>query len=562
MVLYHDEELPGSWELISHGEIILRPAPTDSPNDPLNWSRARKIWNGILVCYLAAFTAATANDAGSGGQGMSSEEGISEDYENKAAGVLFASIAFVAYTTAPLPWLYGRKILYLLCMLSGLAGAIWYAKTTSPTDSVLNQMFVGASEACAEANVQLSLSDFTFEHQQGTALGWYVLSTSTGNFLGPLIASFIADSSMGWRWIGWWAAIITGGTILVLFFLQDESMFDRTPVDPVTAGAVAAATSSSASSGRAADQADSAGDEDGSNVSIDKDDKEKTNKDGAIAPTLLESGALAPESAGSRAHEPRKTYWQRVQPITLAPNLKGTGFKQYCRRLVSMCSMLLFPGILYSGLQWGAQDAWLSFYLSLEEEYWIEAPWNYGDAADGIMNVPCLIGAVLGCIYGGWLNDKFVIWLASKHGGRREAEDRLWFMIPTAFVSFVGMLLMGIGTAHGWSWPVPYVGLGFLGFGFGCCGDLSMTFASEAYPDATIEGMACIALINNSMACLFTFIVDDWLEASGVQDAMIACAVLDLFFILLCIPMMIWGKTFRRWTRGMYLDYIKVRDSI
>lgn len=553
MVLYHDEELPGSWELLNDdGEIVLKPAPTDSPNDPLTWSSARKLWNGLLVCYLTALTAATANDAGSAGQGMLSTEGISEDYENKAAGVLFASIAFVSFVTAPLPWLAGRKILYLLCMLSGLAGAIWFAKTTTPTDSVLNQIFVGASESCAEANVQLSLSDMYFEHQLGTALGFYVLATSVGTYVGPLIASFIADG-VGWRWIGWCAAIVSAGTIIVLLFGMDETMFDRIlPSDRLVL-----------QEWQAQQDAEETADSHPGSASEKEDQKDtKDNKDlMSSSPAIIESGALAPERS-LRANEPRKTYWQRIQPITPASNLKGWGIKQYFRRLFSTCTMLCYPAVLFSGLQWGAQDAWLSFYMSLEEEYWTEAPWNYGDAADGIMAVPSLIGATLGCIYGGWLNDKFVMWLARRRGGHREAEDRLWFLIPTAFVSFVGMLVFGIGTERGWSWPAPYVALGFCGFGFGCCGDLSMSYVAEAYPDAVIEQMACIALLNNSMACLFTFIVDDWLEATGVQNAMIACALLDLFFILLCIPMLIWGKTFRKWTRSMYLEYIRVRDQI
>jgi len=86
-----------------------------------------------------------------------------------------------------------------------------------------------------------------------------------------------------------------------------------------------------------------------------------------------------------------------------------------------------FPAVIYSGLQWGAQDAWLTFYLTVEDDYWSEAPWYYGDAGVGLMNLPCLIGAVMGCIYGGYLSDMFVIWMAKRNGGIREAEYRLWF---------------------------------------------------------------------------------------------------------------------------------------
>lgn len=47
------------------GDIVLVPQPTDSPNDPLHWPLARKIWQSSLVCFVTALTAATSNDAGS-----------------------------------------------------------------------------------------------------------------------------------------------------------------------------------------------------------------------------------------------------------------------------------------------------------------------------------------------------------------------------------------------------------------------------------------------------------------------------------------------------------------
>ena len=37
-------------------------------------------------------------------------------------------------------------------------------------------------------------------------------------------------------------------------------------------------------------------------------------------------------------------------------------------------------------------------------------------------------------------------------------------------------LLFGIGSNDGWSWPVPYIGLGFIGFGWGGAEDLSIDF--------------------------------------------------------------------------------------
>jgi MFS family permease len=240
----------------------------------------------------------------------------------------------------------------------------------------------------------------------------------------------------------------------------------------------------------------------------------------------------------------------------------GLGAKQYLTRLLHTLRVFSFPAVIYSGIQWGAQDAWLTFYLTLEEDNWTSDPYDYSDVGSGIMNVPCLICAVIGCFYGGYLSDKFVLWMAKRRGGIREAEDRLWLMYLCAILSPAGMLVFGIGTAQYWSWHAPYVGLGMIGFGWGCAGDLSMAYLMDAYPEMVLEGMVGVAVINNTIGCIFTFSTSPWLAASGTQNTMIAVGVLDFVFIMLTVPMMIWGKSARRWTRGRYEEFVRIRDSL
>lgn len=530
------EELPGTWTLVDDGNIVLNPTPTQSPNDPLLWSWPRKYWHAMLVCFMAGLTAATANDAGSASTGQNEELGITYGSENTGAGILFASIGVTTYLLSPSSWLYGRRISYLICMLLGAGGSVWLARVQNTQDSIWNQLFIGASEACAEANVQLSLSDLFFEHQLGSVIGVYVLATSIGTYLGPLIASYIADGPLGWRWIGWMAVIFNGATFLICLFTLEETVFER-PSDE-SAPMINPDEYSTEKN---------AGEDSGSS---DKNAKED------VSPASIEMGA-----GSSLAMDKRKSYWQRIAIITPASNLKGMGFKQYMSRLFHTLRLFSFPAVVFSGLQWGAQDAWLSFYLTLEEDYWVESPWNYGDAAVGIMNVPCIIGAFLGCMYGGYCSDVFVIWMARRNNGVREAEHRLWFLIPCACISSAGMFVFGIGTAYEWSWPAPYVGLGLIGFGWGCVGDLSMTYCAECYSLTILEGMACISVINNLMACIFTFCVEPWLD-TGVKTTFIALGVLDFAIIMLSVPMILWGKKFRVWTKDRYFRYVQIRDSI
>lgn len=219
-----------------------------------------------------------------------------------------------------------------------------------------------------------------------------------------------------------------------------------------------------------------------------------------------------------------------------------------------------FPALIYSGLQWGAQDAWLSFYLTTEDDNWTSPPYNYGDAADAIMLVPTLIGAVIGCVYGGWFSDVFVRWMAKRNNGVSEAEHRLWLMFPPGIISPIGLILFGIGTDRVWAWPTPYVGLGFIGFGWGCAGDLSMAYLMDAYPDMVLEGMVGVSVINNSLACIFTFVCSIWLDAHSVTEVFVTLGILSFVFMIgATVPMMYWGKASRRLTRKKYFEFLHLR---
>ncbi|KKK26314.1 hypothetical protein ARAM_001558 [Aspergillus rambellii] len=545
-----DEEspLPGTIHFFPSADggegVTLIPPPTNSPDDPLNWSTSRRYWHAFLILFIVAFTAATSNDAGTAGNGMNVELGISWDAINIAAGVLFVGIGYCTLLLSPAPFLYGRRISYLLCLLFSLIGSIWMARIQTTQDNIWNQLFVGASESCAEALAQLSLSDLFYQHRRGLVLGLYVLATSIGTFTGPLVAGFITDSAvLGWRWVGWLAVICSGALLGVFYFGLEETSFDRKSVIQGLNNAPLAATTTTTTT----------------TTNDARLDGEK------IKDLAEEAQPASPVSSSVDDEESRqrkgKSYFQRIALITPSPTLVGTGFKQYVRRLWHTLRVFTFPPVLYSGLQWGAQDAWLTFYLTVEDDNWYSPPWNYSDAAVGIMTVPTLIGSCIGCIYGGWFSDYFVEWMARRNHGVVEAEQRLWLMLPVALIGPAGLMLFGIGTDRGWNWPLPYLGLGFVGFGWGCAGDLSMAYLMDAYPDMVLEGMVGVSVINNTIGCIFTFSAQYWLEAQSLSMLFVTIGILSFIFIMTTAPMIYWGKACRKMTRRRYENFLQIRDG-
>lgn len=557
--------LPGDASLLKHGDIVLVPQPTESPNDPLNWSLPRKIWHSALVLFVVGLTAATSNDAGSGSDGVNEEYGISYDVFNTGAGVLFIAIGYWCLLSSPAVHLYGRRILYLIGMIWGVIGSVWYGRIKDTGDTVWSQLFVGASESVAEAVVQLSLLDIWFEHQNGTTLGLYTLATAVGTYLGPLIGNQIGVGQ-SWRWIGYWGAIICGATFLVLYFGLEETAFqrdryldnngDRYLMD---GSSLPEKTVEHATGGGTTDIEGPVSQRKDSGASL-TDTKDLEHKAEGHAHIRRHPSEIVRNRISVSYSKP-KSYFERIRPITPAPNLHGLGFKQYLNRLWHTMRVFSFPAVWYAGLQWGLQNVCLTFYLTVEEDNWYNPPYNYTNTEVGNMNIPCLIGSVIGCFYGGVLSDKFLIWMTKRRGGVMEAEYRLWLMFLCMAIFPTGMLLFGIGSARGWSWPVPYVGLGFIGFGYGCAGDLSITYLADSYPDMVLEGMVGVAVINNTLAMIFTFVASYWIDSS-LQNSFIELAVISFLVMGLTIPMIKYGKRSRRWTRGRYMKFLELRDGL
>lgn len=513
--------------LKTRGNIILVPQPSDSPNDPLNWSRMRKLVNFAIIAFITGFTAATSNDAGAVQDSLNELYGITYDSMNTGAGVLFIGIGWTTIFLAPCANLYGRKITYLMCIFVGLLGAVWFALSRRTSDTIWSQLFVGMSESCAEAQVQLSLSDMYFQHQLGAVLTVYILATSVGTYLGPLIAGFVTQY-LGFRWVGWIAVLIGAGLLFVIVFLLDETVYDRR---------LHLGTSQMV-------------------------DEKQAHDELVASKSAVNEGRISVEEESIVSFEVRKSYWQRVKLITPAKNLKGTGFRQYIRQLGHLFKVFLYPPVIYSGLVWGFQDALLTFYLTVEDDQYYDPPYNYGNVGVALMNVPCLIGAIIGCVYAGIISDWFSIWMAKRNGGIQEAEFRLWFLFIPGVICPIGLIMFAVGTDQIWHWVPTYIGLGFIGLGFGASGDVSMSYLMDAYPEMVIEMMCGVAVINNMCGCIFTFACSPWLDAMGNTRTFIILAVIEFVIMMSAGFFIYYGKRIRVWTRPWYIDYCAIRDGM
>ncbi|KAH7203449.1 major facilitator superfamily domain-containing protein [Fusarium oxysporum] len=182
--------------------IILVPQPsTNDPNDPLRWSRAKKMdclpeWRFLRLygkCYW------------------------------------------------PFAIKFGRRPVYLMSNLLMGVACIWLgiASNATYTPFVIGRAFLGLFEAPIESIVPTTITDTFFLHERGAMVSIYGLSVLSGNELGPLFSALIIQYlSMAWAF--YIVAMFIGLNCLTMFFFMTETKYTN-PRFPTSLGITAQA---------------------------------------------------------------------------------------------------------------------------------------------------------------------------------------------------------------------------------------------------------------------------------------------------------------------------------
>lgn len=394
-------------------QIVLFPTPTADPNDPLNWSTARKALNFTLVSFFVLWTFVQLDIGFTAWGPMEAELGFSVDILNAGAAVNYGGLAIGCFFFIPLVHKYGRRPIYIFSSALQFASCIWQAQTYTVGNFIGANLISGLGGAISEIVVQITVADMFFVHQHATMNGWFVIFQSTGAFLGPVASGYIVDSQ-GWRWMWWWCVIFFGITLLCVIFLFEESKFV-----PVLDGQSVVPASQTAQ------------------ISTTKDSKRDIQGDSKrpVSEPVTAQGATSPEIKP-------KTYWQRMAWITKTDESLWPHF------YIPLVTLFTYPAVTYAALTYGSTLAWFAIMTSLQASYMLLPPYNFDAIGIGLMNVAPFVGAVLGFPCGGYLSDKSILWLSKKNGGIYEPEMRLWLALPVAILGPASILMFGLGLAY------------------------------------------------------------------------------------------------------------------
>ncbi|BCS26716.1 putative MFS transporter [Aspergillus puulaauensis] len=208
------------------GKTVLIPQPSESPNDPLNWSSFRK--HLILIVISAA---AFLPDYGSATGAVTlipqaTAWNMTQDYVNHSqVGNVFMLGAGGPFVVA-LAAYFGRFPVLFWFIVLALATAIWCAAAQSFESFMAARILNGFFSTVAQGGGLMFIKDMFFFHEQARKINIWSAFIVLSPYMGPMLAAFITSTQI-WQWAFGVYAIETGLCLIAIALFVEETYYDR-----------------------------------------------------------------------------------------------------------------------------------------------------------------------------------------------------------------------------------------------------------------------------------------------------------------------------------------------
>ncbi|VUC32968.1 unnamed protein product [Clonostachys rosea] len=484
-------------------EIILVPTPSNDPNDPLNWSRARKYYIFTLACCGIFFAhasivgpavslgAITAEFFGDGPDAIANHLQTTSYLQTTCS--LMIGVGNLIWV--PLAIKFGRRPVYMVSYILLTACVLWSGAAKSFASSLVARILLGLACAAPEIIVPLTITDIFFLHQRGRAMVVYGCALSTGVGVGVVFAGLITRD-YGWRMVFWiFSAFVIACTVCVLLFFP-ETNYNR--------------------------QENAVTDSNNSGLEGDKPSSQWTDDVRSQPTTTLQ----APPA--------RATFLQDMKFYSHTFTTESVWALTF-RPLIA----ILLPAVL-----------WATFINAVSQGMIVVISANFSTAfaeiygfttwQAGLTYISTIVGSLIAIFLGGHFTDWVADVLTRRNRGVRTPEMRL----PAIAVSLVSgplaCILYGVGLAKRLHWIVPTIGIGLVNFTTVQSNNVALVYLLDSYrpiagevivtqsvfkglkPLLPSHGLSCICarplMINDSAAIisfLLSFYVNAWVQSSG-----------------------------------------------
>ncbi|KAJ5004326.1 putative MFS-type transporter [Colletotrichum sp. SAR 10_66] len=504
-------------------DIVLIPRPSEDPEDPLNWTRKRKLLATSCVVLYTIMIAIPSSAVYSVVTPIRKATGLSLADINNGTGIMFLFYGWGCVIWQPLALQYGKRPAYLASLAANIIILATAPMCTTKHTYLASRILLGLFGAPVESLCEISITDIWFAHQRPKYLALYGWGLSMTGKLAPMLSGFI-NVGMGWKWTLWWCAIFNGIALVYCFLFMEETNYDRPArlEDHETPVISEAQRTESAT-----------GSEEESKVA------NATEKQGAPTTNPVDSET-------GQVMYPRKTFVQKL----------GIKDKPRPNRMLDIALGALrgftYPSVVYAGLMYGANNlVWSGVQNATTGTVYTTM---YGFSTAGVAGA--YAGGVLGTIIGGYYCGKvgkiLTIRLARRNNGISESEHSLWLFAASMFLVPFSMILYGLGVAYHIHWMGLIISQFTLAINNALAVAGSLGYAIASYPQLSGDMITTCVIIRNTMSFAINYGITPWLNHMGYRDTFITVGAIGFVWNASIFVMTRYGRKMREKSAERY----------
>ena len=374
------------------------------------------------------------------------------------------------------------------------------------------RVFQGIALAPFEGLLNTCVGDLYFVHERGLRMAFTNTCLFGGAFLTPVFVGQIANNgNLGWQWSFYFIAIFMAVGLLLLVFFVPETGYrraDALDLDLVRDDMTAPTSATSSAEG----------------MMLDEKTPQQT--------TAMHDSRPPPSDA---------TFLQRF---------KLFDWRMFFKLLLRPFPLFLHPAIFWACLIQGVIIGWTVMVGVILSLIFLGPPLFFGVQRAGNMYTGAFIGSMLGLILSGLYTETVTNFMIRRNKGVYEPEFRILLTIPMLVFAAAGFFGFAITAAdtYKYGWLVPEVFLAFIIISMVMGAVASAQYLIDAHRNLAVEAFTCLLIFKNIFSFLLAYFAYNWVFAGGIRNIFIAFGSIEMFLILLSIPMYVLGKRSRAWT--------------
>lgn len=521
-------DIAGSVFLIaSDGRLLSLPIPSDSPADPLNFEKKRRLFiyaTLLLHSAVCMFAIQTPGNLYAAFLHKFTKEDMAPFSVDTLSGSPTLMMGLSFFFWIPCSVAFGRRPLIILSAILMSVGALWAGFTTNYHQLLGGICLMGLAGGATLSVTILQFIDLTFIHERPLAIAGFWCGGGGLPLLVLANLPLMVDVEKNFHSVYRGLAIPSIIMLIVIFFFVPETYFLRPPV---------------AFDGRVLVQSGT--------------EKVRMYEEWWDVPGGDNRSIQAMENGLPSLNDLPVHTW-RVTPLSIwkrsvcEPRAAAASFVQI---FLCVANPLVFWVTLLNAINFaGMMSIGTGFPVRMAE-----APYSLPPEAVARVNFSAATGSFLALPASYYMLNNVMKRLTLRNKGVRHAEFYLPAFILPVVSGAVSVFIYGFAARDKWHPAAYHFAYGLNAFSYGSASVVNTIWVVESLPQWAAAGIAVVGGVSYVASYGITAVLPMWNEAAGFVAVNSAIAIAMISVGLFAIPIAFWGKSVRQFINGRFSAY-------